>query len=441
LYPSVLGSSGKLVNIDFIVKKNVMHTLHLASLRDAQLVAFKGAPAPQVGLQAPGSRDAAHAASRDFVVALATERAADPAFCLLWQALVAASASPQKIYQTPAFFKFLQESRKPGERLELVTVVRLSDAAIVGVVPVRVSKQDLNFNVGPLMLHSAKVEMISLLGSIPAVPGGSAVADYLANQMLALFPGAKAVFMQALPAKSDHWNDLNEGVADSMLSTSLMGPWRDCYTMPLPPTFDAYLEKFSAKKRYNLNRQIRQLTEQVGTLELERIERAEQVPAMMHALTALVTSEEQKSILSETTFTRLAGQGLLLSYVLRAGDQVLAAVIGTRSPDTLHIHNIFVEKKHLAVSVGTSAMHLTIKDLTGLGGLTSIDFGYGTPNNEFRSSHVVETRAQVLLFDRSKSISLLFFAHRHFTALSEGAICVVKSLRKRLQALRKAQPA
>lgn len=419
-----------------------MHTLHLASPRDAQLVAFKGAPAPQVGLHAPGSRDAAHAASRDFVVALATERAADPAFCLLWQALVAASASPQKIYQTPAFFKFLQESRKPGERLELVTVVRLSDAAIVGVVPVRVNKQDLNFNLGPLMLHSAKVEMISLLGSIPAVPGGSVVADYLANQMLELFPDAKAVYMQALPVASEHWKDLNHaGDPDSMLSTALMGPWRECHTLPLPASFDLYLEKFSSKKRYNLNRQIRQLSEQVGTLELERIERPEQVPGMMQSLRALVTSAEQKAMLSEATFAGLAAQGLLLSYVLRAGDQVLAAVLGTRSPDTLHIHNIFVEKKHLALSVGTSAMHLTIKDLTGLGGLKSIDFGYGTPNHEFRSSHVLETRAQVLLFDRTKSISLLFFAHRHFTALSEGVIGVVKSLRKQVHTMRRALPA
>jgi CelD/BcsL family acetyltransferase involved in cellulose biosynthesis len=201
------------------------------------------------------------------------------------------------------------------------------------------------------------------------------------------------------------------------------------------------LEKFSSKKRYNLNRQIRQLSEQVGTLELERIERPEQVAGMIGSLDALADAGELKTIMSEQTFVALAAQGLLLSYVLRAGDQVLAAILGTRSPDTLHVHNIFVDKKLLSLSVGTSAMHLAIKDLTGLGCLNSIDFGYGTPNHEFRSSHVLETRAQVLLFDRTRSISLLFFLHRHFMAASEGVIGAVKSLRKQVQALRKALPA
>ncbi|MFL6657358.1 MAG: GNAT family N-acetyltransferase [Massilia sp.] len=420
------------------MKKPVMHTLNVNAPSGAQILAYKSDTA-LFPTRATPVGEPMDGASRDFVVALATERANDPAFCILWQALVARSESPQKIYQTPAYFRFLQEARKPHERLELVTVVRLSDAAIVGVVPVRVDMQELNFNVGPLMLHAAKVEMISLLGSIPAVPGGPAVADYLVNQMLELFPNAKAVYMQALPAASGHWHDLNH--VSSMLSTSLMGPWRECHTMPLPKTFELYLEKFSAKKRYNLNRQIRQLSDQVGTLELERIERPEQVAGMMHSLKTLVSREEHKAILSEATFARLAGQGLLLCYVLRSGEQILAAVLGTRSPDTLHIHNIFVEKKHLALSIGTSAMHLTIKDVTSLGCFDRIDFGYGTPNHEFRSSHVLETRAQVLLFDRTKSISLLFFMHRHFNALSEGMISMVKSLRKQCQTLRKALPA
>jgi hypothetical protein len=249
------------------------------------------------------------------------------------------------------------------------------------------------------------------------------------------------VFMQALPRESAHWQDLAEVGAGGVLSTTLMGPWRECHTLPLPPSFECYLAKFSAKKRYNLNRQIRQLTEQVGTLELERVERPDQVPGMMAALAALLAEAEWKTVLSEKHFTALAAQGLLLCHVLRAGDQVLAAILGTRSPDTLHVHNIFVEKKHLALSVGTTAMHLAIKDLTELGCLRAIDFGYGTPNNEFRSSHILKTRAQVLLFDNTKSISLLFFMHRHFVAVSEGLISTVKSIRKHVQAMRKALPA
>ncbi|MES2351203.1 MAG: GNAT family N-acetyltransferase [Pseudomonadota bacterium] len=371
------------------------------------------------------------AAPCDFVVTLATERAADPAFCFLWQALVAGSASPQKIYQGPAYFKFLQETQAPGAQLELLTIQRLSDAALVGVVPVRICPQQLHFKLGPLNLHTVPVEMVNLLGSIPAVPGGSMVAGYLATQMLSLFPRAHAIFMQAVPLASAHWRDLNAIVpGGGTLATALMSPWRDCHTMPLPTSYAHYLDNFSAKKRYNLKRQLRQLAEQVGPLALERIERPAQVAGMRACLDALLGPEEMKATLSEGSYLALARQGLLLCYVLRAGDQVMAVILGTRSPDTVHVHNIFVEKKHLALSVGTSAMQLAIQDLIGLGGLSSIDFGYGSPQQEFRSSHVLETRAQVLLFDHTRSISLLFFVHRHVMALSESLVGAVKALRK-----------
>lgn len=413
--------------------KTITSVIDSAALTDAAALHLReGGPA-----LAPQGDDPASA--RDLVVSLSTHRVGDPAFCIRWQALVADSGSPQKIYQTPAFFKFLQETRKPGERVELLTIVRLSDGATVGVVPLCINQHELLFNIGPLKLHRAKVDMINLLGSIPAIPGGSAVADYLATQMLAMFPSAKAVFMQAIPAESAHWNDLGElGTCAGSLATSRMGPWRECHTMALPNTFDLYLGKFSAKKRYNLNRQIRQLSEQAGALELDRIEQPGQVEGMLAGLHTMLSAEEKTCLMRLPTYQALAAQGLLLCYVLRAGGQVMAAILATRSAHTVHIHNIFVGTTHTALSVGTSVMHLAIKDLTELG-LKSIDFGYGTPNHEFRSSHVLETRAQVLLFDRTKSISLLFFIHRHFRAVSEGAIGLLKALRKQVQGWRKAQ--
>lgn len=412
-----------------------MPTLKTAPLNDAQLWTCDTGNAQPAHV--PHSTD-----PRNFEVALATERARDPTFCILWQALVADSDSPQKIYQTPAFFKFAQQACHAGERLELLSVTRISDGALVGVVPLRISGQDLQFKFGPFLLHNARLEMINLLGSIPAAPSGTALADKLLTTMLTLFPDAKAVMMPSLPQHSAHWHDVAAIRAEGgVLSTTLMGPWRECHKLPLTATFEQYLEKFSAKKRYNLNRQIRQLSEQVGTLELERVERPEQVASMMRALETLVPPARLSLLSREETFGALAAHDMLLCHVLRAGEQVLAAIVGTRSPDTLHVHNIFVDEKYLPLSIGTSAMHLVIKDLTEMGGLAALDFGFGTPNHDFRSSHVRETRAQVLVFDDTRSVSLLFFLHRHFLSISEGLIGVAKSLNKRLQSLRKAKHA
>lgn len=382
------------------------------------------------------------AAACDYSIVLATARAADPAFCVLWRQLVLSNRSPQKIYQTPEYFEFMIGARKPGERIELLAISRRSDGCIVGVVPVRISATELNFGISKFAFYKARVQTVVLLGSIPAVPPGKGIAEYLGAEMLALFPSAKAVFMQAMPNDSDYWKELESmAAAGSRLGTAVMGQWRECHTMSVPDTFEQYMEKFSSKKRYNLNRQVRQLAERAGALEMTRVERPEQVAPMMRSLAGLLAPAELASISSEATFESLARVNLLHCYVLRAGDHVMAAIIGTRSPDVLHIHNIYVEKEHLALSVGTTAMHLAIKDLTASGGCRMIDFGYGTPQNEFRSSHQLETRAQVLLFDRTHGVSLLIRGHSLFQSAAESMVAQVKLLRKKAHALRAATPA
>ena len=415
-----------------------MQTLSQA-LAAPGIVDFVAAPVPNPSIPCanPALGIESFQPGPDFVVQQATSRVADPAFLATWRALVAASDSAQKIYQTPEYFQYLSESLSNNIRLEVLALVRLRDAAIVGVVPVRVGSNELNFNVGPLSLYRAKVQMISLLGSIPAAPPGTDAAEFLSAQLLAMFPEAKAVFMQALPEDSAHWKNLQDMAGQRELTTALMGHWRECHTMPLPATFNQYLEKFSSKKHYNLNRQLRLLGEQLGPLHLTRVERPEQVPAMMAALQSLIDPGQLGTLLSEATLTALACKDLLLCYVLHAGEEAIAAVVGTRSPDTLHIHNIFLEKKHLALSVGTSAMHLAIQDLVGLGCLRGIDFGYGTPNHEFRSSHVLETRAQVMVYNRMQPVSLLFFLHGVFFNTSEAVIAAVKSARNMVRSLRR----
>ena len=48
---------------------------------------------------------------------------------------------------------------------------------------------------------------------------------------------------------------------------------------------------------------------------------------------------------------------------------------------------------------------------------------------------------QIRLFGRTRSISLLFFVHRHLAAANEILINAVKSLRKHVLALRNGRPA
>lgn len=406
----------------------------MAKALDAQLAALHAAHALQ-GSTVGSIQDAEAPAAHDFVVEIATHKAGEPAFLAAWRSLVNSSDSPQKIYQTPEFFRALQDAG--GARVEVLSLVRLSDAAVVGVVPVRIMPLALHFNIGPLRLLSPKVEVVNLLGSTPAVAPGMVVNEYLATQMLALFSGAHAVSMQALPFESGHWTDIEEFNGQRSLAACRIGPWRACHKMPLPGTFDAYLDKFSSKKRYNLKRQLRQLADQAGALQLVRIAHAGQVAELLAAMALLTTPSERPALLCGGLCASLARQGLLLCYVLRGDTGPMAVIIGTCSPEVLHIHNIFVDKKRLALSVGTSAMHLAIGDIISLGRFTTIDFGYGTPNYDFRSSQVTQTRAPLLLFDRMSSISLLFFSHTVFVGTVETMISAFKWARKKLRAVRR----
>jgi CelD/BcsL family acetyltransferase involved in cellulose biosynthesis len=379
-----------------------------------------------------GASEALLATHVEFDIELATDRMDEAVFRARWHEVVAASNSPQKIYQTPEFFRFLCNSDEVGTRREVLMVTRRSDGAIVGIVPLQIAQQVLHFKLGRITLFRAPVSVASILGSIPAMPADDALAVCLVWRMLALFPETKAVYMQALPRASGHWTHLSESIASGHgLAMALIGPWQDCHTLRLPTSFDEYLTRFSAKKRYNLNRQIRQLGESAGELELVRVEGPAQIGAMSGALAHLLSSAEMTTLLREETYVSLATQGLLLCYVLKGNGTALAAVIGTRSPDVIHVHNIFVGKQFPSLSVGTSIMHLVVQDLIGLGGMRGIDFGYGTPGHEFRSSHVLETRAKVLVFNRMRSVSLLFFIQTGFGRLSELLARTAKAFRRR----------
>ena len=372
-------------------------------------------------------------ALHDVVLQSATHHADEPAFRALWRALVADSGSPEKIHQSPEYFDVLRG--KPGVRVEVLSLLRLSDSAIVGIVPVLIETRFLRFHAGPLKMGRIGVEMATLLGSVPAVPMSDTIVEYLVVQLLEQFPACKAVLAPSMPRDSACRRHIQQFCSRGLLGTSLMGPWRGCHLAPLPPSFDLYTAQLSRKKRYNIKRQIRQLAEQAGALDMECIVDDAQVRPFMAALRALATAAELAALMNEATMLATSRRGLLRSYVLRGGGAPLGVLLATCSAGVLHVHNIFTEQAHASLSVGTTIMHLAVQDLIEQGGFTSIDFGYGTPNQEFRSTHVLEVRAQLLLFDRRKSVSLLFFLYTAFLLTSETAIGMIKSLRHALRSL------
>mgnify|MGYP003694433601 CR=1 FL=1 len=152
--------------------------------------------------------------------------------------------------------------------------VRGADGSLAGVVPLRVTRASLSFDVCHRVLGAVNVSAVEVLGSQPLIPSTSTHHDRLFSTIIGAFPGCHAITMRNVPTDSFLWRHCHESkVLRSQFIVYVPYGKRHCHTIPLPATFEEYLTQFSAKKRYNLRRQVRRLhTHARGAVELRRIE-------------------------------------------------------------------------------------------------------------------------------------------------------------------------
>jgi len=350
-----------------------------------------------------------------------------------WRQLLEAGASPEKLYQLPAFFKYMVDTAKRGEAAcELYLVRRRSDARIVGVIPGRKTTHKVDVRLGPLTLFERAVPVYQVLGSVLLLDAGEeGLPGFVLKNLLQRHPDCRALLMQAMP------EELAGSTGHKGLYSHIVHGWRDCHTVPLPADVDTYLQKLSAKKRYNLSRQVRLLAKEAGEVQLVRVEHPDQVPALVDAMRSLLSDAELAVQATQARLESLARHGLLHSYVLRCGEQVVALVLGTRSNDVWHVHNISCKQEYMSLSVGTSVVHLALQDTIAHGNFIHADFGYGTPNQEFRSTHVLRRRGKLLLCRRHGMADLLFSLHGAQDRMNEALIGRVKGFRRWLKERRR----
>ena len=352
----------------------------------------------------------------------------------VWRQLLEAGHSPEKLYQLPEFFRYLMDRAGPGTvACNLYLVRRRSDAKIVGLIPGRSVTHKIGVRIGPLTLFERAVPVYQVLGSVLLLDAGEeGLSGFVLKSLLQRHPDCHALLMQAIP----------EGLAGTTehkgLSSHVMHGWRDCHTVPLPADVDTYLQKLSAKKRYNLSRQVRLLGKAAGEVRLVRVEHADQVTALVDAMRTVLSDEEFAAQASQAMLESLARHGLLRSYVLCCGEQAVALVLGTCSNEVWHVHNISSKQEYMHLSVGTSIVHLALQDTIANGKFIHVDFGYGTPNQEFRSTHVLQRRGKLLLCQRHSMANLLLSLHSVHDQLNEGLTGYVKAFRKWLKECRQA---
>lgn len=367
----------------------------------------------------------------------------EESFLAVWRALLKESSSPERIYQTSEFFNFVLKTGDTQERMELLSITCCQTGDLKGIAPLRFREQSFDFSLGAKKLAAPAVEVIVLLGSTPLFPLTPGLFEEFVHDIFTRFPSCQAVSLPALPFRSDLQLYIQESEAiRAQFCVHVLHGWRDTHAIPLPGTFDEYQQQFSAKKRFNLNRQIRQLREHGGgKLRLNRIQTPEQVPALIEARNRMVAPESRAGLLSERKIAALAEHDLLLSYTLQCGEQICAVILATRSQHVLHVHNILYSSELARLSVGTSILHMAIEDLIGHFEFNALDLGYSNPSYTHQSSNAVEQRGHVLVLRKTWRNRLLCFAHDFHVRQVENLKNILEHRRRRLKQKRKAASA
>jgi CelD/BcsL family acetyltransferase involved in cellulose biosynthesis len=350
----------------------------------------------------------------------------DDALLAKWSSLLARSTSEEKLYQTPAFFRYLQETAGPHHPYAVFSVTRRADGELVGLVPVRLIEQDVDFRAARLGTVKITRLAVQILGSVPMLPEPG-LLPMLAQRLLQHWPQASAVSMQAMPR-----SEFGRLGALPGWRVRVLDGWRECHTVSLPESRQDYLHGLSSKRRYNLSRQLRLLAVHAGEIALQRIDQPEQVGALFDALRALMSADEFAAYPPPEKFASLAAHGLLLSYVMRCGGTPVGVVVATRAERKWHVHNIFCAWALHQFSPGTGVIHMALCDLLDHAGCAEADFGYGTPNQDFTSARILKTRGHVLLYRPRSTMALVLALHRWYAKAYDRSAAVAKQALRRL---------
>lgn len=372
--------------------------------------------APHVAPAACGTASTGH-----YDIACITTESSAPHWTGEWRRLLAASRSPEKIYQTPEFFRFMVDTHTSTSDQFALFVVKQDDQ-VVGMVPVRISGVPLAAKLAALSLLRWQPRVVRILGSVPMLPDDPALTQQLFAHLLETFPDCAAVSMQAFP------RELAAHLQGSRHAAALLHGWRDCHTIPLPAAWPAYLAKMSAKKRYNLTRQYRLLEQAAGPLTLHRIDRSVNVRELIAGMDALSAGGASLAGGVARDYRVLAANRLLLSYVLKSAEEVVAVVTGSRYGDTWHVHHVRYAPRYRSLSAGSVALHAALEDVVSQFAFTVADIGFGKPRYRFASTHVLQARAHVLITRKRSVAALAIAAFVRYDRLHDAGVQCVRAL-------------
>ncbi|MFL5240677.1 MAG: GNAT family N-acetyltransferase [Gemmataceae bacterium] len=270
------------------------------------------------------------------------------------------------------------------------------------------------------------------------MPESAASYDSLFAKIYSEIPECGIIGLDAVADGSFLWRYLGESkpLRQFYLPYAFEG-LRRYHTVPLPPTFEEYLAKFNAKKRYNLKRQVRILQDRSeGSLRLQCVESPGQVDKMLDVASALWPSHVPKFFSpvanrpdAQRRFTSLAARGLLRSYYLESASDPVACILGFQHGSVYVVDATMYNKALAPFSPGAVMQFLFLQDVISRRPVRLINFGFGDPESGYETTNVYFGAAPFLLFRNTFANRMRRSTHAVFRSTLATAKKVLRRVR------------
>lgn len=362
----------------------------------------------------------------------------DAALRRRWEEILREADQANAVYASPVWFDHLR--RTTPEKELLLFVARDERGETVGVVPVRVEREELLFDVASRALFRRRLKVANVLGSAPLLPEDRGLYAGLCRTLLDPRHGCDAVYLDTAPVESPFRRfAAEEAGALGLLAYFPYGP-RPWHLVSFPAREEEYFSQLKGKQRSELKRRVKKLTEHCGgQLELVRVEDESQVGWFVADAAKVSQNSWQHEVIgtrvADTAEQRarlrsLAEGGLLRSYLLRCGERPYAFLLGYQHGDTYHGSEIGYDRDFTHLSPGMVLYQLLVHDFYAHRAPTLLNFGRGDADYKQRFGNVRREDVSIFLMRRTPRNRLSVGGHRAFRSLVSAARATVKRLKR-----------
>jgi hypothetical protein len=338
---------------------------------------------------------------------------ADPASTSVrqeWRELLVAIDDPFMIYQSPEWFDLTRGHPDPGPIAPTLATRRDAGRRLIGLVPLYPVEEPCAFPLTLGYLYKTRPkEMIHIPSGCLLLPPSDRSLDAFFASLERRIPERRIIKISNVPISGPLHRYIEESPALRQKYASFPVPGLSrVHMIPLPSTYDEFLAKYSSKKRYNLRRQFRQLEQHArGGLEFRRHETEGELVEFLPLWDRLLRANEGSPPTAagiarrDELNRRMARLGLRCCYSLMDGSRPIAAIVGRRYDPIYMLDITRHDPEYDAYSPGACLLHMVIEQLIGRRSLRLINFGYGDPQHDYRTTNVVRDYASYWLIPRT----------------------------------------